>query len=60
MKRRMKMMILILSKIQQMTQQRKNMKNLRNLKSTMTSKMKLREILTRTRMSISLPLTKPG
>ena len=55
----MKMMILILSKIQEMTQQRKNMKNLRK-KSTMTSKMKLREILTRTRMSISLPLTKPG
>ena len=56
-KMRKKMMTLILSKIQQ----RKSLKKKRRLrKLTMTSKMKLREILTKTRMSISLPLTRPG
>ena len=49
-------MILILNKIQRKKSQRK----LKPQKSTMTSKMKLREILMRTKMSISLPLTKPG
>ena len=49
-------MILLLNKIQRKKSQRKS----KPLKLTMTSKMKLREILKRTRMSIRLPLTKPG